>query len=229
MSKVIFGTNKDKDFRNHLIQLRWRNKTGFTYSPAESEYFDSLERCKDELEQWKLFEDYSREYYLEDNKQTINSVLSYFQTLWNNVEEVYVKKMEEMHNKVFPYKTVYGYLSTSPGGWGFNLNKKNPWFACPNKKNDKFLKVAMHELMHGFFIEYFRDDLKEKYRLTDNKLWDIQESLTVLLNIELGDILPHKDLGYPQHKELREEVKSVWLETSDIDEVLRRASQFTKG
>ncbi len=220
MSKIIFKTNKKIDFQNHLIQMKWRDKTGFKYNEKDIEYFRSLENSKDTKEQWNRFEEYSKYFYSKENKENVHEIIDFYQDSWNKVEDVYISKMEEIHKNYFFYNVVLGVLSTSPGGWGFNLKGDNPWFACPNKKNERFLKVAMHEIMHGFFIKYFREKCKKNFGLSNNQLWDVQESLTVLLNIELSDILPQEDLGYPQHQELREEIKKIWLKTKDIDETL---------
>lgn len=228
MSKLIFKTNKKIDFQNHLIQMKWRDKTGFKYNEKAITYFKSLENSKDTQEQWSKFEEYSKDFYSEENKSNIEDILNFYQESWDKVENIYIKKMEEIHKNKFPYDVVSGILSTSPGGWGFNLKGDNPWFACPNKKNERFIKVAMHEIMHGFFIEYFREKYKKDFNLNDNQLWDVQESLTILLNIELSDILPQEDLGYPQHQKLREEIKKIWLKTKDINETLDHICKIVK-
>lgn len=220
MSKLFFRIDKKIDFQNHLIQIKWRDKTNFKYNEKDINYFESIEISKNIQEQWEKFEEYSKDFYSEENKSNRDDILSFYQSSWGEVENIYINKMEEIHKNKFPYKIIYGILSTSPRGWGFNLKGENPWFACPNDRSDRFLKIAMHEIMHVFFIEYFREEYKIKFNLNDNQLWDIQESLTVLLNIELSNILPEPDLGYPQHKKLREEVTQVWLETRNIDDVL---------
>ncbi|MBU1557785.1 hypothetical protein KKC45_02380 [Patescibacteria group bacterium] len=228
MKKLIFKIDKKIDFRNHLIQMNWRDKTGFKFSEKDLSYFNSLENIKDIQEQWKEFKKYSADFYSDENKDNINEILNSYQKSWDEVEDIYIKKMEDIHKQKFPYESVFGVLSTSPGGWGFNFNEDEPWFACPNKIDKKFIKVAMHEIMHGFFIEYFREKYKKDFNLNDNQLWDVQESLTILLNIELGDILPEPDMGYPQHQELREEVKETWLETRDISKILNHICEIVK-
>ncbi len=228
MNKLIFKIDKKIDFQNHLIQMKWRDKTGFKFSEEKKRYFDSLENSKDTQEQWNKFEEYSKDFYTEENKSNIEDILNFYQELWGKVEDIYINKMEEIHGKKFPYKVISGVLSTSPGGWGVNLKGDNPWFACPNKIDKKFIKVAMHEIMHGFFQIYFMEDYANKFKLDNNQIWTLQESLTILLNIELGDIMPGPDLGYPQHQELRKEVKKIWLETKDINKVLGDICEIIK-
>ncbi len=228
MSKLIFKIDKKIDFQNHLIQLKWRDKTGFKFNDKNIEYFESLENSKNEHEQWEKFEKYSADFYSEKNKENIQEILTFYQKSWNEVEDIYIKKMEEIHDRKFPYENISAILSTSPGGWGVHLKGNNPWFACPNRIDKKFIKVAMHEIMHGFFQIYFMKDYANKFNLDNNQIWTLQECLTILLNVELGDILPEPDMGYPQHQELREEVKKIWIETKDIDKVLEHLCKIIK-
>lgn len=63
MNKLILKIDKKIDFRNHLIQMKWRDKTGFKFRDKDIEYFNSLENSKDTQEQWKKFEKHSADFY----------------------------------------------------------------------------------------------------------------------------------------------------------------------
>lgn len=220
MSKLLFKIDKDIDFQNHLIQVRWRFKAGAVFDEEGEKYMDSLENSENKEEQREKFEKYSSDFYSEKNKENVKEIITYLQNSWNEIEDIYLKKMERIHKKEFPYEKVFGVLSTTPWGWGINLRGDSPWFACPNKKSSRAIKIAMHEIMHGFFQKYFLEDVKKKFNLNMDEIWTVQESLTVLLNVELYEILPELDMGYLPHQELREKISQIWIKTNDLDKVL---------
>ncbi len=228
MSKLIFKIDKKIDFKNHLIQIRWRSKIGFNFKESDKKYFDLIEDSKNEQEQWSKFEKYSAWFYSEENKENVESVIIQLQKLWDKVGSKYIKKMEEIHGREFPYETIYGVLSTTPKGWGFNFNEKESWFACLNKVDRRTLDIAMHEIMHAFFIKYFREEYKEKFELNDGQIWIIQESLTVILNLEVGDLRLSDDIGYLSHQKLRKKVEESWLKHKKIDKVLDEVCKIVK-
>ncbi len=228
MSKLIFKIDKEIDFKNHLIQVHWRDQTGFDFNENDKKYFDAIENSKDIQEQWELFEKYSAEFYNEENRENVEYVVEQLQELWDVVEDKYIKKMEKIHGREFPYETIYGVLSTTPKGWGFNFNGGRLWFACLNKVDRRTVDIAMHEIMHAFFIKYFREEYKEKFELNDRQLWMVQESLTVILNLEVGDLRFTEDRGYPHHQELRKKVKESWLKYKKMDEMLDEICQIVK-
>jgi len=80
-------------------------------------------------------------------------------------------------------------------------------------------KTIMHELWHFYTWQRFGSDYEA--RLGKQKYNDIKEALTVLLNIECAGLLPEgvTDIGYPQHKELREKIVAIWKDTKDIEKV----------
>jgi len=228
MSKLIFKIDKEIDFKNHLIQAHWREQTRFDFKESDKKYFDAIESSKNTQGQWELFEKYSAEFYNEENKENTKRIVKQLQKLWDKVESKYIRKMEEVHDREFPYETIYGVLSTTPRGWGFNFNGDEPWFACLNKVDRRTIDIAMHEIMHSFFIKYFREEYKEKFELSDNQIWMVQESLTIILNLEVGDLRFADDTGYPPHQELRKKIKESWLKGKEFNKVLDEVCQIVK-
>ena len=46
---------------------------------------------------------------------------------------------------------------------------------------------------------------------------DVKESLTEILNLEFSDLMGGKlDSGYPQHKEMRQKIRSLWSDKKSI-------------
>ena len=68
----------------------------------------------------------------------------------------------------------------------------------------------MHELWH--FYTWYELGSHWVEKLGTSKYNELKESLTVLLNIECGDLLPAgiQDIGYPQHQDLRNKILQYW-------------------
>lgn len=77
-------------------------------------------------------------------------------------------------------------------------------------------KTVMHELWHFYTWQAYGKEWEDK--LGWQKYNEIKEALTVLLNFECKDLLPNgiTDNGYPQHKELREKILTLWQEEKDM-------------
>jgi hypothetical protein len=141
------------------------------------------------------------------------------QEMWDLINNEYIKRMEKIHKKDFPFKNISGILTTAPFGYGYDFNEKNPWFACAKDTPLKAIHTAMHEIMHGFFHKYLAGELKTKFNLDDNKIWLVSETLTVILNLEFDDLRMYPDKGHHGHEELREKIKESWLKHKDLNKV----------
>jgi len=92
----------------------------------------------------------------------------------------------------------------------------------------EMLKVTCaHELMHLQFHYYFEENLRKT--ITKKQFKDIKEALTILLNIEFKDILKKKDLGYPNHKNLRDFIEKQWKKKKDFDILLDKCVNYLKN
>lgn len=157
--------------------------------------------------------------YIKDNKIDIEQRIEQSQREWDDIADEYQKRAEGIFG-VSLQKDVTAYVS---------INSR-----CPYSIEDNFflvfistkstLKTAMHELWHFYTWQKFGEEELEK--LGPQKYNDIKEALTVLLNIECGDLFPEgvQDFGYPQHKELRENIVEFWKETKDIEKLWQHLS-----
>lgn len=214
-TRVLFTVDKEIDFKNHLIVEEFSKNISWL-SPEAKEYFKSL-RNADGEEKKRTFDEYSKTFY--DNPLN-KKIAEEIQSKWNGIEDEYISKMETIYKNVFPFETIYGVVSTTPFGYGYRFNEEKPWFACPKDNPLEAVDVATHEIMHAFFDTYFAKQCLEKFGLTDQQVFMIKESLTVLLNLECVDLRTKQDEGYPEHKELREEISRRWVEHRDLDMVL---------
>jgi len=65
-----------------------------------------------------------------------------------------------------------------------------------------------HELLHFYTWYAFSEEL-EKKGVSKEKYNDVKESLTEVLNTDFSDLLREIDTGYPQHHDLRIQVKHM--------------------
>jgi hypothetical protein len=77
------------------------------------------------------------------------------------------------------------------------------------------------------FHTYYQKTCEEQ-GLSGQQIWDIKESLTVLLNLEFDDLRFGKDIGYPGHEELRDVIEKAWLRYHDFEKTLEKAIMFVK-
>jgi hypothetical protein len=61
------------------------------------------------------------------------------------------------------------------------------------------------------------------------KTADLKESLTVLLNLEFGNLFLAKDRGYPLHQKLRSFIEEEWKKEKDFDKLIGKCISFIKN
>ncbi len=142
--------------------------------------------------------------YLAEKGIDIKEHVLKYQREWDKVSEEFEKKATAIFGVSLPCD-VTAFLT---------INNRNPYSI---KDNSFFVsvpgyvrKTVMHELWH--FYTWYGFGEGEEERLGKQKYNDLKESLTVLLNLECGDLLPQGilDNGYPQHQELREQIVQFW-------------------
>ncbi|MEI6672229.1 MAG: hypothetical protein WCL02_02460 [bacterium] len=69
------------------------------------------------------------------------------------------------------------------------------------------VRVFLHETLHFQFHWRWRNHPKVKL-LSEEQFSDFKESLTFLLNHEFKSFIECPDNGYPQHKELRNQLEN---------------------
>lgn len=148
----------------------------------------------------------------------IDVVLGGLRDGWNQIEGDFIRRLENMTNRRFPFRRVNGYLSTitkcpyNPiAGW-FMVSVFSP---IPRA----MVNIA-HELFHIHFHHHYGGLVAE--RIGQEKLGILKEALTVLLNVEFSDLFLLSDDGYPQHRDLRRLVVKEWRKHHDFDLLISR-------
>jgi hypothetical protein len=152
--------------------------------------------------------------YLKENNFNINIILEKYQKDFSKVSEEFYRIAEKVFGLSLNDKEIVAYLTIN-NRCPYDI-KENWFFVSINKLSPTTL--IMHELWH-FYTWYKFGDKEEKIGI--DKYNDIKEALSVLLNLECKHLLPEgiSDNGYPQHQELREKIKKLWIEKSDINYV----------
>ncbi len=95
-------------------------------------------------------------------------------------------------------------------------------------RSGSFVSTAAHEIMHMEFWNKYGKEL-ESAGMDEKQKWVLQESLTVLLNEDMPDILREPDKGYKDHGKLREEMVRLWHKSKgDFERFLPQAIEATK-
>jgi hypothetical protein len=221
---VRFEINKRLDFKNHSIGIKYRKK--FLKGSQFFNYYKKLAKAKNEKKKWEIFNKETARFYDKKRKFYRDLIVRQTQELWNNVELKYISTLEKIHQKKFPYKRIFGILSTA-GRFGYNTDNK--WFACPYDSPVRAVDTAMHEMMHFIFHKYFFNAWQKRFSLTYNQIWTIKEAVTVILNSECNQIRFNADMGHPGHENLREKIKKDWPKYKDFEIVLNRACEHVKN
>lgn len=64
--------------------------------------------------------------------------------------------------------------------------------------------------------------------ITKEQSENLKEALTFILNEEFKDILVPCDNGYLIHKELREQLKTTWLQNKEFDVLISKGIDLMK-
>jgi hypothetical protein len=144
-------------------------------------------------------------------------------------EKEILERLDKIHNKKFPAKFVKLYFTSI--GLGFYGGEKNGFWinisGNPQSK-DYWTEFLIHELMHLYFGVYYRKICFNEC-LGLNEIEDIKESFTILINLEFKDVISEEDVGYGEHKLLREFIQREWKKKKSFEKVLLSTIKFYKN
>lgn len=206
--KVTFDYNKEKDIWC-LLKFGKSSTNSTSQTKAYKMLVDKKEENPTENET-SIFVDK----YIADKKINIQEYITNYQKDWDTISNQYKKVAERVFNVSLP-EDIIAYLTVNDR---CPYNIKDNFFLvsvpCSSMRN-----IAMHELWH--FYTWYKFGVVWEEKLGKQKYNDLKEALTVLLNVECGELLSvgKQDNGYPQHKELREKIVQLWNKTKDIDKL----------
>lgn len=143
---------------------------------------------------------------------------------WKIAEPIFIERVEQIFDISYPVPIITVYL-THNERCTYNI-EENYFFVRIGSEFSN--NTVMHELLHFYTWHAFGKRLLDEgmSKLAYN---DIKESLTELLNLEFFDLMNGKpDNGYPQHQEMRAEIKKLWLAHKDISELIKKLVSVDK-
>ena len=151
--------------------------------------------------------------YIRENNIDIDEYVLKYTNEWQMISQQYKERAEKIFNiSIPPELTVF--LSVN-SRCPYNISENYFFVNVPSVSTNK---TIMHELWH--FYTWYKFGITEESKLGKQKYNDLKEALTVLLNVECLDLLDSgEDTGYPQHKELRQKILSIWDEERDIEKL----------
>lgn len=150
--------------------------------------------------------------YLKESNLNIEKFILEYQMGWDNISEKFKTKAEEIFNVKLD-SDITAYLSINNRS-PYNIPENYFFVSVPAYMR----KTVMHELWH--FYTWYKFGIVWEEKLGKQKYNDLKEALTVLLNIEFKDFLNEvEDVGYPQHKELRNKILEIWNEDKNIEKL----------
>lgn len=207
--KLHFDYNIDKDIENFINGTRAINskkptKFQIAFSEKYGDNFES-EKIKSFIhEQDKT------------NNFDANKEIMAIEERWKIAEPIFIKRVEKIFGISYPVPIITVYL-THNERCTYNI-EQNYFFVRSGSEFSN--NTLMHELLHFYTWHAFGRKLLDEGlpKLAYN---DIKESLTELLNLEFFDLLNGKpDSGYPQHQEMRAEIKRLWLDRKSVKEIV---------
>jgi hypothetical protein len=222
---VTFVTGKHLDIRTHLVLLAGYKSKLHSGTKAPDEELDALLKLSP-AKQEKFMAEQLAWRYSPNRVKYLQPLADDMNKAWVRIEKEFMRRLEKIFHKPFPYRSVQGILSSAKR-FGYRIEER--WFGVSMFSN-KFvgLDIAMHELSH-FMFHYCYGRYLAKQKLTSSQAWAIKEAFTVLLNIEFDDLRFNTDFGYPEHKSLRWAIRQSWTSHRDIDVAFQAAIDHVKN
>jgi hypothetical protein len=158
----------------------------------------------------------------------ISVYLNSVEKFWNLVEVDFYRRLEKITRKKFKKKRSVVYLTLATRcPYDYNKEDNKSWFMiCFWSNLSNAILTIAHELMHFHFFDNYVDKIVDE--IGEKKMEDLKESLTVLLNLEFGDLFFSFDRGYDLHRNLRKFIVRQWNRKKDFDLLLSKCVEYLK-
>lgn len=206
--KIEFAYDPDKDVENFIKTLKSTTDQSLTnfhkqYIEKQGENFDS-----DNVKSFIL--DYL-------SGVNVLEFVSKIEGEWRPIEQDFIERCEKIFGIKYPLEKISAYLTTN-NRCSYNTKGNYFFVYLHNKKSNN--PDIMHEVFHFYTYFTFYNELISK-GASREKYEDIKESLTELLNLEFSDIMNGAtDWGYPQHQEMRAQIRNIWASDKDINKLV---------
>ncbi|MFH1661698.1 MAG: hypothetical protein ABIA02_01210 [Candidatus Falkowbacteria bacterium] len=164
--------------------------------------------------------------YLKDiyKKRNLKKKAEELQKGFSERQKELFKTMERITMRKIYRNNFICFLTTFPR-FPYDYNKGYVWISS-KRELDYHFSIFLHELLHFQYFAYYGEKAWDE--LGQEKYEYLKEAMTVILNEECKHITKTKDEGYEIHKELRDELLKIWLETRKFDLFFNKAIEVTK-
>lgn len=162
--------------------------------------------------------------YLKNKYYNSGDIDLYIEKLKKGVDILEIQNdLEFLMNKKFPEKIEINVLITTFQRCPYNT--KEIFFYITYKSDSEYFKKSIttiyHELMHFLFHWHYWQKCRNA-GLKENKIDDIKEAFTILLNSILEKRNLPIDKGYKIHQDLRKKIMNLWQKKKDFEFVLEK-------
>ena len=217
MSKLNFKFDKERDALNFWelcnSECPWKNEnTDLSLNNImlfkEKSFLDSKKLILKNLEQVHDSK------YIEFFKESLEKS-------WKDINDKYFNRLEKITNQPISSENFNAYITTV-GRCAYDQN--NSFTVSLKRPLLQALRTCGHELFHIHIDNNYGIELRKS--LGENKFNFLNESLTVLLNLEFRDLWFVEDVGYFQTKNLRNYISQEWKEEKDFEKLLEKCIDY---
>ncbi|MBI4918886.1 hypothetical protein HY837_03085 [archaeon] len=220
--KITFKLNKEKDKENLRFFINYKSRSGTDSYEALVFDYPELKNLRDlpKEKQEKIINKFVEDKYKELSEE-LQLNLKEAIRIWKTIESYFFQEVQKLFNHSWSRKEFTVYLTIFDR---FRYDLENGFFFVPrNTKRRSITKVAMHELLHFMFFEYWKKHFEG--RLSEDKLWDLSEIFDVIiLNKEPWiKFAGQKSQSYPAHEQKYKELNELFNKSKDLKEFLEKA------
>jgi hypothetical protein len=222
MSTLTFQIDKERDIRNvwELCNLEspfLENEEKMQLNRVYKNWLGDrkFEGCKEEIKE------YLNPLY---SSGIINIFTEGVEKAWARINSEYFNRLEKLTQKPIcsknfvVYTTSVGRCSYNPKESSLMISLRRPLLQC--------LRTIGHELIHLQFHNSYWVEIENQ--IGTERTSDLNESLTILLNTDFGDLWFVEDQGYDSHKELRKFIYNEWKKEKDFDVLMKKCVEYLK-
>lgn len=143
---------------------------------------------------------------------------------WNKINEEYFQRLNTLTQKPIYTEEFKGLITTSGRCYA---DKDNDFFLVSIRRPYLHaLRTCGHELLHLQVNHYYWVEMQEELGI--KRATKLSEGLTTLLNPHFRDLWMAEDMGYREHKELRNYLESEWMKDKNFVKLIRKGINYIK-
>jgi len=220
MNKLRFKFNKERDALNFWelcnSECFWKNEK----ADLDTSYINlfkekSFEESKDHI--LSYLKSVHESHYIGIFKESLTRS-------WELINDEYFNRLEKITNSFISSEDFTAYITTVGR---CTYRRDNTFTVSLKRPLLQAMRICGHELLHLCIDNLYGDWIRR--RIGEDKFDFLNESLTVLLNLEFRDLWYVKDIGYAKNKNLRNLIATEWTNEKDFEKLLEGCINYLKN